>query len=285
MAVDAQLLLDQLRDQARHYSTPLEDGSLKWLKWPGPEDEPPLLLLHGGFGSWTHWVKNIPTLCKSRTIWAVDMPGLGDSAMMSEPHTPEHFAQEVLESFDRLQGAPSEFDLLAFSFGALIGSRLAARAGKRCHHFIACGAAGFGPLHVQVDLLRPPAADSPAAEAQRIHRANLRSLMFAKDESLSALAVLVHGQNLSRARFNSRRLARGNGFTDALPQIAARLCGIWGEEDATAGGRPAIESREALFRAAQANCAFHILDGVGHWAMYEDAEVFNRIVLAELRGE
>ena len=278
-------MLDELREQAEPYSTPLETGSLQWLKWSGPDNSKPLVLLHGGFGSWTHWVKNIPGLRNSRTVWAVDMPGLGDSAMMSEPHTPEHFAQVILESLDGLLGLQREFDMVAFSFGALIGAHLAALAGERCGHFIVCGAAGFGPLHVQVDLLKPPGVDVPVTEAQRIHRSNLRSLMFAKDETVDELSVLVHGQNLARARFNSRRLARGDGFTEALPLIDARLCGIWGEVDATAGGRAAIESREVLFRRAQSDSAFHILKGIGHWAMYEAAEAFNQIVIDELGGE
>jgi 2-hydroxy-6-oxonona-2,4-dienedioate hydrolase len=285
LALAAQIPLDELRGEADQCSTPLEQGNLNWLVWPGPGDRRPLLLLHGGFGSWTHWVKNIRQLRKTRSIWTVDIPGLGMSAAMSEPNTLEHFAREILESLDTLHGADCEFDLAGFSFGALIGSRLAARAQNRCHHFIACGAAGFGPLHVQVDLLRPPGADTPVGEAQRIHRSNLRSLMFAKDETVDELSVHIHGQNLARARFNSRRLARGEGFTDALPHIGAKLCGIWGEQDATAGGRIAIELRETIFRHAQPDCSFHILKGVGHWAMYEDAETFNRIVIAKLGGE
>ena len=139
----------------------LGEGVLQWHKWPGPEHRRDLILLHGGFGSWTHWVANIPQFYQSRTVWAVDMPGLGASADIQEPFTVERFACVILGSLNTLLGAKAEFDLLGFSFGALIGSQLAAGAGSRCKHFIACGAAGFADLHVQVDLLRPPTADTP----------------------------------------------------------------------------------------------------------------------------
>ncbi|MDB5843914.1 MAG: hydrolase-like protein, partial [Polaromonas sp.] len=41
----------------------------------------PVVLLHGGSGSWTHWIRNIPTLVAcSRQVWAPDLPGFADSA-------------------------------------------------------------------------------------------------------------------------------------------------------------------------------------------------------------
>ena len=268
----------QLLEEAEHFSTVLGEGVLCWQQWSGPQGSRPLLLLHGGFGSWTHWVANIRQLRQTRTVWTLDMPGLGSSADMADPFTVEHFSRVILDSLDTLHGKACEFDLAGFSFGALIGSHVAAAAQNRCHHFIACGAAGFGDLHVQVDLLRPPGAEVAMEEAEAIHRANLRTLMFSRDETVDGLAVHVHAAYLAQARFNSRRLARGRDFITAIPAIKARLCGIWGSEDATAGGRAAIEARKDLFRRSQANCSFHILEGIGHWAMYEDARVFNRIV-------
>jgi len=43
------------------------------------------VLLHGGGGSWTHWVSNILPLVESgRRVLAVDLPGMGQSDM--PPH-------------------------------------------------------------------------------------------------------------------------------------------------------------------------------------------------------
>ena len=268
--------------EANSMSTALGEGQLQWQQWPGPAPARPLLLLHGGFGSWTHWMANIRSLRQNRTVWTLDIPGLGASADMDDPHTEEHFASVIFRSLNALHGSRVEFDIAAFSFGALIGAHLALAAGQRCKHLIVCGAAGFGDLWVQVPLLRPPSPEMTGLQADAITRANLLSLMLSRDEAVDDMALYVHARNLAQARFNSRRLARGNGFSAVLPDIGARLCGIWGAADATAGGRTGIEQREVLFRRSQPDCAFHILEGVGHWAMYEDAPTINRIIEREL---
>ena len=40
----------------------------------------PLVLLHGGMGSWTHWGRNIGALARKFTVITLDMPGYGDSS-------------------------------------------------------------------------------------------------------------------------------------------------------------------------------------------------------------
>ena len=274
----AAYLEELLADSITHHS-PCDHGQLVWRQWQGPEGSPPLVLLHGGFGSWTHWVANIPELRKSRTVWTLDLPGLGDSADMPEPHTPEHAAEIVLHGLDELLEPTAHFDLAGFSYGAMVGARLALAAGSRCERFVAIGAAGCGELHVQVHLVPPPGPDIDAAEAASIHHANLRALMFADEDRIDELAIHIHGENLERHRINTRKLSLSEDFLQALPLIKAHLVGVWGSKDATAGHSDAINKRRQLFEQAQAGAEFHVLDGVGHWAMYEDPAAVNRILL------
>ena len=56
-----------------------------WRVWGSGE---PLVLFHGGSGSWTHWIRNIPELSRHYELWVPDIPGLGDSAMPPQPWTP-----------------------------------------------------------------------------------------------------------------------------------------------------------------------------------------------------
>jgi pimeloyl-ACP methyl ester carboxylesterase len=42
----------------------------------------PLVLVHGGHGSWLHWVRNIEALSAKRTLWIPDLPGYGDSSAL-----------------------------------------------------------------------------------------------------------------------------------------------------------------------------------------------------------
>jgi len=80
LPVPAQVLA--LEQQARRETTPCGAGDMVWHTWGTPRDGvPPLVLLHGGSGSWTHWVRNIADLVDAgRELWIPDLPGFGDSA-------------------------------------------------------------------------------------------------------------------------------------------------------------------------------------------------------------
>ena len=43
--------------------------------------KPPLVLLHGGSGSWLHWVRNVEHFSQTRSVWVLDIPGFGDSSL------------------------------------------------------------------------------------------------------------------------------------------------------------------------------------------------------------
>ena len=268
--------LASLLEQASLCFTPCDHGQLVWQQWS--DAGTPLVLIHGGFGSWNHWVSNIPFLRERFALYTLDLPGLGDSADMPEPHTPEHFARIVSTGINQLLGGTPHFQLAGFSFGAMIGVHVAALAGSRCERFTAIGAAGCGDLHVQVHLQRPPSQDTPEQEAHSIHHANLRALMFSCDEVIDDLAVHVHAVNLARHRFNRRRLSLTSDFVDNLPRVQGQLVGVWGGSDATAGGLASIEKRQRIFLDAKPNSEFHILHGVGHWAMYEATDSVDAIL-------
>ena len=57
-------------------------GDMVWRAWG---DGPPLVLLHGASGSWTHWIRNVLPLAAHRRVLAADMPGYGDSDAPAEP--------------------------------------------------------------------------------------------------------------------------------------------------------------------------------------------------------
>ena len=117
------------------------------------------------------------------------------------------------------------------------------------------------------------------AEAARVTRENLSRLMLHDRDLIDPLAIYIHRENLALARFNSRGIAVTNALAEALPDISARLIGIWGERDATAGGAVNIAARRDLFLGVQADAAFHVLPDVGHWAMYEAPQRVNELIL------
>ena len=68
---------------ATRLTTPCGDGQAVWHAWGSPDSAlPPVVLFHGGSGSWTHWVRNVQALAASgRYVLAVDLPGFGESAL------------------------------------------------------------------------------------------------------------------------------------------------------------------------------------------------------------
>src|SRR6218665_559451 len=83
--------------------------------WRGFGSGSPVVLVHGGHGSWLHWVRNIEALAAQHTVWVVDLPGFGDSdapageglASLLEP---------TLCTLDELIGPGTPLQLVGFSF-------------------------------------------------------------------------------------------------------------------------------------------------------------------------
>ena len=80
---EAAALVQAMDEAATKYETACGEGQMVWRTWGSGE---PVVLLHGGSGSWTHWIKTIPELAEQYEVWAPDLPGLGDSAMPPSPH-------------------------------------------------------------------------------------------------------------------------------------------------------------------------------------------------------
>jgi pimeloyl-ACP methyl ester carboxylesterase len=139
------MLFETLHAQAQRLTTSLAplggEGELVWYRWGSG---PVLVLLHGGTGSWRHWVRNIRFLAESYTVLAADMPGLGESAMAPGPAEPHSVAAALAASLAELLGPERLYDLAGFSFGSNIGTHLAAIEGAHVRSHTIIGAASLG---------------------------------------------------------------------------------------------------------------------------------------------
>jgi pimeloyl-ACP methyl ester carboxylesterase len=114
-----------------------------------------------------------------------------------------------------------------------------------------------------------------------VHRENLHILMIADAARIDDLAVHVQAENLRRARFRSGAIPTSDVLLRVLPAIRARLGGIWGSRDAFAA--PFIEERRRTLAAVQPGVDFRVIEGAGHWAIYEAPEAAN-VALLEMVG-
>src|SRR5437870_10844169 len=165
---------------------PCEAGAMMWRIWG---EGPPLVLLHGASGSWTHWIRNILPLAARFRVLVPDMPGFGDSEAPPEPHTADGLADLLAASLDVMLPPPTRFDLAGFSFGGIIGGLVAAQLGRRISTLVLLGTGGLGlPPGSPRRLARIESAMSPE-EIRGVHRANLLTLMLAGAEGRGHLAV------------------------------------------------------------------------------------------------
>jgi 2-hydroxy-6-oxonona-2,4-dienedioate hydrolase len=264
--------VDGIAAKALRIETPCGDGSMVWRCWGGG---PPLVLLHGGYGSWTHWVRNVLPLSRQFTVIAADLPGLGESATPPEPWTAAGLAAIIAQGLVIVLRRGERLHLAGFSFGGVIGGNVAAKLGDRVRGFTVVGSNGLG-LERSPTPLQRVAPGASEAEEFATHRYNLNQLMIADPDRIDELALYLQKTNHARARMRSRRFSRSGALVEALPRITARLDGIWGERDATAV--PHLDERARILRSFQANARFAVVPGAGHWVQYEASDRFNALI-------
>jgi pimeloyl-ACP methyl ester carboxylesterase len=247
---------------------------MAWREWGAGS---PVVLLHGGYGSWAHWLRNIGTLAKCYRVIAPDLPGLGDSA--SPPHTEnlDDVADIVGDGVLQVLESDERFHLAAFSFGAQLSGRIAARLGPRVRSLTLIGAGGLGLARGLRTNLRRVERGMTKQQIAAVQRENVGQLMLHDPKSIDDIAVWLQTRNVAAARFKSILFAPGDRLARALPLVTAPIAGIWGEFDITAA--PYLDQRRALLRAFQPEAPFHVVAGAGHWVQYEAAAEFNGILL------
>jgi 2-hydroxy-6-oxonona-2,4-dienedioate hydrolase len=265
-------LVEGIAAEARRIETPCGDDTMAWRVWG---NGPPLVLLHGGYGSWMHWVRNVLPLARQFTVIAPDLPGLGESATPPEPWTAAGLAAIIVEGLDTVLPKGLAPHLAGFSFGGVIGGNVAAQLGERLRGFTVVGSNGLG-LERSPTPLRRVAPDADEAEEFATHRYNLNQLMIADPDKIDELALYLQKTNHARARMRSRRFSRSGALVEALPKVTARLDGIWGERDATA--YPHVDERARILRGFRPDARFAVVPGAGHWVQYEAADRFNKLI-------
>lgn len=266
-------MIDQLNSEAETFRTPCGDGDLVWRKWGAGA---PVVLCHGGSGSWTHWIKTIPVLARQYEVWAPDLPGLGDSAMPPRPWTPTSSAAVLASGLRQLISPPRPIHLVGFSFGAHVATLAAADLGDHLADLTLIGAAALGLPWTELQLPKERSSMT-AAERREVHRQTLAVLMFADPSRIDELAVDVQEANIAKARFRSREFASTDEIRTTLARVKVPLRAIWGERDILA--RPSVEAVYDVLRIHHPELITRTIPGTGHWVMYEAAEAFNAALM------
>ncbi|MEY3487285.1 MAG: hypothetical protein RL075_1290, partial [Pseudomonadota bacterium] len=217
---------------ARRVCTPCGQGDLVWHVW-GEQDAdpalPPLLLLHGGSGSWTHWLRNVlPLAASGRRVLVPDLPGFGDSSVPPGGADADAMPAPLEQGLTHLLG-DTACEVAGFSFGGLTAGLLASQFPARVSRLVLLGAPGMG-LQALVPFKLKGWRHLPD-EAQRlaVHRDNLQMLMLHAPEAITPLACQLQSANALRDRLPKRRLSRTDILLRTLPGLSCPLYALYGE--------------------------------------------------------
>jgi len=271
-AAQARTHLDLLDRQARRFTTQATpQGQVVWRSWG---EGPPLLMLHGGAGSWMHWVRNIEALSRVRTLWVPDLPGFGDSDLPREGLDADSLAPIVLDGADELLKGQA-FDLLGFSFGSLVSGFMAQAAPEKVERLFMTAATGLGIVVGPGRELRSLRGVTDEQEREDVLRNNLAAMMIHDPAHIDAMAVAVQDRSAQRDRVRHRKIARSDAMLRIAPDWRGPVFGIWGRDDG-------IRLRDpAAFDALVERLGLrekHVLPDAGHWVQFEAAEAFNALV-------
>jgi pimeloyl-ACP methyl ester carboxylesterase len=272
--------LASLEGAARRVETPCDAGHMVWRIWNESAGSP-LLLLHGGNGSWRHWVRNIGHFAATRCVIAPDLPGLGESALPPDPQEPASVARVVAEGLPAVVGATRAVDLVGFSFGANVAGQAAAMLGDGLRSLTIVGAGSLGLERAVTPLIK--IRDKHGAARIAAHRANLAALMIANAEHIDAQALAIQEWNTVHARFRSRGFAEAGGLKDALAKVVVPVAALWGARDQVA--LPTLPARLATVRSVQPSARTALIPDAGHWVAYEAPEAFNAQLAAWLGAD
>ncbi len=253
-----------------------------WHDW-GDALNPAVVLLHGGSGSWTHWLNNIAPLRDAGwRVLAPDLPGFGESHLPQDCTDTQHLPQYLHQGL-QLLAPQGPVRLVGFSFGGMTAALWLKDYPQDALQLVLVGAPGMGikvPERIPLKGWRHLPGGAPR---DAVHRHNLLALMLKHPESLDSLALDLHRANVERDRMPRRRLSGTPIVADTLPLLQASVSAIYGEHDALYSGR--LAEVQALMQLLAPNWgSWHSVPGAGHWVQYEASQALDVVLQQVLRG-
>lgn len=254
---------------------------------------PPVVLVHGiGLDaanvSWKH---TIPALAGDRTVYALDLPGHGDSDKPRTRYTTDYFV-DVLDAFlsDRdLEGAP----LVGVSMGGAVALGYALDAGdpERLALLDSYGLGGDAYWRpAATGMLWTPGLGQHLWSGVGSSKASVRSSVagLVGSQPTGTLVADVYDavqdsgtrramRSWQRSEFQPTGLK--TDYSDRLAELDLPTLLVHGANDPLL---PPAWSRDAHEQLARSE--FHLLEGCGHWPSRERPEQVNRLLAAFLTG-
>lgn len=201
----------------------------------GRSDAPRLLLLHGFPMDRRMWTPAIALLVEEFHVYAIDLPGFGDSARIAETQTMAGMADWLARFMEAAAIAPPVI-LCGLSMGGYIALEFAARHPERFSHLVLCDTKTAADSD-EARATRIALADSVAETGmRRIAESMLPKLVAPQSlsrggEVISALREMILGCDPASVAAVSRGMAARRDTTEVVAGLQVPLLSIVGESD------------------------------------------------------
>ena len=234
-----------------------------------------VVLIHGFGGDLDNWLFNIDALAEDATVYALDLPGHGQSVKTISEPTPAGLAKTVLAFADALH--LDEIHLVGHSLGGAIAIE-AARQGKgRVRSLALIASAGLGP-EINGDYIAgfvkaasrremKPVVETLFADPAKVTRQLVEDLLKYKrlDGVEAALGAVAEG-----AFRDGRQQVL---LADELGKLGIPVLVVWGAEDKILPAGHAANAKGARIE---------VIEGAGHMVQMEAAAKVNGLLKEHL---
>lgn len=252
------------------------NGVEVWIDVVGPADGAPVVLLHGLGSSSVDWSFQIPAFAEHHRVLAVDLPGHGRARPAPRPLSIDDIAEALDDALTTL--GEGEVHVVGLSLGGCVGLALAAARPGRVRSLTVVNAfARLAPAGLPGLARAAHRVALACAAPMPTLAAHVAGTLFPKPEQRDLYETAVRRLSATPRRSYLASMAALARF-DARARLRAVRCPtlvVVGDRDGTVP-RPAAERLcDDIPRAR-----LLIVCDSGHATPYDQADVFNREVLA-----
>ncbi|MGB0574351.1 MAG: alpha/beta fold hydrolase [Hyphomicrobiales bacterium] len=266
--------IEEIKNSSQQkFITTKEGTKISFRLWG--DHGPTLVLLHGGYGSWLHWLKNIEELSKDFQLIIPDMPGFGDSEALPELPNVDKYAKTI---FTALKGLINDrqFNIVGFSFGSVIGSHMMKFAGDQVNRLTLVGYNRTGNMPFKRPQMKNWRAATTKDELFEAQRYNLSVMMIHKLEKIDEQAITIQTLNTRGGKVRSLDIVASHDLPHRLLGVTQPIDIIWGEFDVTLIN--GYDDAHQVMTTLIPSITCHQIKNSGHWIQFEEAKAFNKIL-------
>ncbi len=233
----------------------VNDIQMYYATYGDPANEP-LILLHGGLGNADYFVNQIPAFSEKYYVITADSRGHGRSTMSEKQISYEVMASDVLALMDFLKIKSAS--LVGWSDGGIIGLDIAIHHPDRLKKLVAYGA-NYIPSGVRTDI----------GESVRFN-----AYIDMASQDYKRLSPTPDGFDIFLANIGNMWATEPNYTQDQMKSITVPTLILDGMQEEAIYPEHNLEMAKLI-----PDAELVLMGSVGHFAMWENTEEFNHIIL------